>query len=167
MKRIPFLIAILVFAASLHAQMMGGKQPGMRDDKTPAMSHQTLVAPDGTAFLVRRGSQNLEIVAVRATGTIAWTAPLDKGMTDLMLTGNLLVTSTPSVDSEPRGVQSRLTGISIVSGAKQWTLDLNGIVMEMTPFAGGTYVMLVKQGTRSLLAVGSDGKVLWTLPLDV
>lgn len=219
MKRILTLIAVVALLAvsASYAQMNGGgmhgrgSQPGAAgsgmqgpgngmNGNMSGMGRQLLVAPDGTAFLMRVAASStttipatFEVVAVRSTGAIAWTATLGGGMAGLTLSGNLLIASDApfgagmSWNNGATNIptKSQLKGISIVSGALQWTTELDGIVIGLEPFAGGTYVTVIKpsqvsgggmngpggtmgtmNGSRTLLAVGPNGDVLWRFSIN-
>ena len=80
----------------------------------------------------------------------------------------------------PTAASSTLVALSTASGSVQWTVQLDGFASDIEPFSGGAYVTVVKPApsnniggmrgrgtyaTRTLVAVGTDGKVLWTLSL--
>jgi hypothetical protein len=203
MKRITsiliFTLALLV-AGVANAQMDGGPhRPGGGNGPSgtygawdmPGMGiHRGLVVgEDGTAYTLRvtrpttTSAASYEIVAVRQSGAIAWTAPVSAGMTFIVLSGNhLLVAARPyGFNGVPTGTpSSKVIAFSTASGAVAWTLDLDGFAADVEPFAGGTYILVVEpsqsssydpgngpyyDGTRTLVAVGADGGVLWNVPL--
>jgi hypothetical protein len=215
MKRITtilFFTLVLLVAGVANAQMMGGgnhhgiggnpgngQNGGMGD--MPGMvgmgNHRGLiVGADGTVYTMRISNPTttqaatFEVVAVRPSGAIGWTASVNAGMTFIELSGtNLLVTTSPhgfdmGYGQAPTTTSSALVALSTVSGSVQWTLQLDGFAFDIEPFAGGTYVTVVKPaqstnnggmhggtgtvsyGTRTLIAVGNDGKVLWSVPLN-
>lgn len=152
-----------------------------------------IVDGEGTVFAVRvvdptaTNPAQFEVVAVRPSGTIAWVAPLSAGMTFLRISnGQLLVTSSPhgttnAISRTPAPPGSTLMALSTASGSALWSLTLDGQPFDLEPFPGGTYVTVVKPsatgtggmmngrgslGTRVLLAVGTDGSVLWSVPLS-
>lgn len=199
---ISFICAlVLVSAVPAFAQMMGNGQHGGNMNgnmnglimgamaASGAMGGGLLVGPDGTVYTLRiadaaAGSVPAgEVVAVRPSGAIGWTATVAAGMPSLALSGSDLIVATRTMGSAATP-SSTLAALSTASGAQRWVLQLDGIVMDIEPFAGGTYVTLIKfpatsggsggmmgrnqpgtGATRSLLAVGSDGRVLWTLQL--
>lgn len=213
MKRITsiliFTLAVLV-AGIANAQMMGGGNhhggggnnppnggmngPGdMGDMGAMGMGNHRgiIVGEDGTVYAVRvttptsTAAAAFEIVAVR-NGAIAWTASVSEGMNFLELSGShLLVASSPHRfgNDQTTTFASKLIALSVASGSQAWTLDLDGFAADLEPFAGGTYVTVVKPeqsgnfggmhggngpasyGTRTLIAVDGDGKVLWSVPL--
>jgi hypothetical protein len=132
-----------------------------------------IVGSDGTVYLstttVASGAATTSVKAIRATGTIAWTATVT-GRGDFLLSdGNLLSVS----ESKTNGtVTSVITAISTASGATAWTHNLNGRIVELHPFTNGTYAITVVPppttggtATRNLTAIGNDGSTLWTLAL--
>lgn len=215
MKRtttILFFTLVLLVAGVANAQMMGGggnhygsggsygQNGGMGD--LPGMvgmgNHRGLiVGTDGSVYSVRVSNlaatrtPAFEVVAVRPSGAIGWTASVGPGMTFIELSGsNLLVTTSPrgfdmGYGQIPATASSTLVALSTASGSVQWTLQLDGFAFDIEPFAGGTYVTVVKPvqasnnfggmhggtgtisyGSRTLVAVGNDGRVLWSIPLN-
>ena len=218
MKRITtslIFTLVLLVAGVANAQMMGGGNHG--GSGTPGNgqnggmnggmgdmagmvgmgNHRGLiVGSDGTVYTVRISNPTttqaatFEVVAVRPSGAIGWTASVNAGMTFIELSGNnLLVTSSPhgfdmGYGQTPTTTSSTLVALSTASGSVQWTLQLDGFAFDVEPFAGGTYVTVaepaqsnnsggmhggtgsVSYGTRTLVAVGNDGKVLWSVPLN-
>jgi len=211
-KSILFLTLVTLLVATVaNAQMTGGGrhfagtpgngQYGWLDGAMRAMgmgSHRGLiVGPDGTAYVVRVSNPTstqavaFEVVAVRPSGAIGWTASVDAGMSFIELSGDhLLVTTSPyGLDSTygqtPASFSSKVVALSTSSGSIQWTLPIDGIAFDLEAFAGGTYMTVVKvaqspasggmhrggtgqvsYGTRTLLAIGPDGKVLWSVSLN-
>lgn len=215
-KSLIFTLVLLV-ASIANAQMMGGgghgsgnsgngqnggMNGGMGDmaGMVGMGNHRGLiVGTDGTVYTVRISNAatttqtaTFEVVAVRPSGTIGWTASVSTGMTFIELSGNnLLVTTSPhgtgmGNGQTPASVSSTLVALSTASGSAQWSLPLDGFAFDLEPFAGGTYVTVVKPtqasntagggmhtgtgtgsyATRTLVAVGNDGKVLWSVPLN-
>lgn len=143
-----------------------------------------IVGTDGTLYTVRvtnpaagPSSATVEIVAVRPNGLIGWTSTVSAGMTRIELSGNqLLVTTSPhgfGAGTINTTTSSTLVALSAMSGSEQWRLPLDGFAADVEPFSGGTYVIVFKPGsrqslagsTRTLVAIGTDGKVLWSVPL--
>lgn len=191
MRRATLFFLLLSIAGTAGAQMMvGGTHPGTVMTGMVGMGdHRDLiVGTDGTVYTIRIANLAtapapvFEVVAVRSSGAIGWTASVDAGMTFIALSGtNLLVTTSPQ--QTPAATSSKLVALSTASGSVQWTLPLDGFAFDIEPFAGGTYVVVVKPaqsssntggmrgGTisyaiRTLVAVGNDGKVLWSTPLN-
>jgi PQQ-like domain len=160
-----------------------------------AMGQALTVGSDGVVYTLRTTTATgssvpaVQVVAIRPSGTVAWSASVDGGMTRVKLSGNVLLIADGGEDmgmnngtaTDDNG-KSRLVGLSAASGSVQWTVDLDGFVSSLEPFSGGTYVIIVKGDfanggmtgttggqngmTRTLLAVGPDGKILWSLPLS-
>lgn len=133
------------------------------------------VAADGTVYITRTvvdntaGTITTQVTAVRSTGTVAFTVSL-AGQRHLFLSGNNLIsiseTSTGGV------VSTTLSGISATSGAATWTRTIAGRVTSLEAFSGGTYAIVIAPAataggtaTRSLVAIGNDGSLLWTVTL--
>lgn len=174
----------------------GGMNGGMGDMAGMGNHRGLIVGTDGTVYTVRISnptttqSATFEVVAVRPNGGIGWTAPVNAGMTFIELSGtNLLITTSPHGSGmgngqAPTSTSSSLVALSTASGSAQWTLPLDGFALDIEPFAGGTYISVSKPaqstnsggmhggtgpgsyGTRTLVAVGNDGKVLWSVPLN-
>jgi len=206
-----FTVVALLVATVANAQMTGGGrhqvgtpgngQYGWMDEAMGAMgmdNHRGLVVgTDGTAYAVRVTNPTstqaaaFEVVAVRTSGAIAWTASIDAGMSFVELSGDhLLVTTRPHGFASghgqmPESVSSKVVALSTASGSIQWTLSLDGVAFDLEAFAGGTYVTVVKPaqppvsggmhrggtdqvryGARTLIAIGPDGKVLWSVALN-
>jgi len=206
---------VLLVASAANAQMMGGSGNHHGSGGTPPSNgmnggmgdmagmvgmgnHRGLiVGADGTVYTIRISNPTttqaatFEVVAVRPSGAIGWAASVNAGMTFIELSGNnLLVTTSPhgfdmGYGQIPTTTSSTLVALSTASGSVQWTLQLDGFAFDIEPFAGGTYVTVVKPtqsnnnyggmhggtgtvsyGTRTLVAVGNDGKVLWSVPLN-
>ncbi len=185
----------LMVLTSLQAQMMGsgnGRTPGMGSRDGSSMmptggmlglsAMQLPVASDGTVFVVRKSATTAnasELVAIASTGTERWHFPLQgRGMTGATLVGNLVVLSSMDTTGTfpTLTFTSKLIGVNVASGTQAWTLDLAGAVpMGITAYSDGFYVVTtgmlaggMMQGslTRKLMAVGTDGKVKWTVNLD-
>ena len=133
-----------------------------------------IVASDGTIFLttttVSAGVATTQVRAVTSSGTAAWTITVN-GRGRLVLSGNNLIAGSETTASDG-SVSSTLTAYSTTTGSVSWTRTLTGLVAELVPFSGGTYAIVVTPSatsggtaTRSLVALGNDGSVLWTLAL--
>lgn len=167
-----------------------GMNGGMGDG-FGAMGQALTVGTDGVVYTQRvttvaGQTSSLEVVAIRSTGTVAWTAKLDGGMSRLKLSGNLVLVAGGNGDmgmnggNDAAGDKSQLVALSAASGSVQWKLDLDSFVAAVEPFAGGTYVLLAKNDTtnaghgtsgttsmkRTVAAVDNSGKVLWSYDLN-
>ncbi len=180
MKRVLIAaLALSMIAAIAGAQhhggggMGGGIKPGAPAngagrgmDEGMQGGHNLVVAPDGTIFV----TQNTKITAVRSTGAVAWTATLADAHGPLFLSGSNLLFVDRSVATDGT-VSSVITALSTATGTTAWTRTLAGHVNSLEPLSGGTYAIVVtpgataSTGTLSLVAIGSDGSILWTLPL--
>ena len=121
-----------------------------------------LVGSDGTVYIVRAAGSSTaanrveELVAIRSTGTTAFTVTLPSGAHEVELSGTNLLTVINTT----------------ASGATAWTLNIDGRVTSLEPFSGGTYVVVVKPPTtsggtanRTLEAVSNSGTVLWSIAI--
>ena len=169
MKRVLIAAVALTMITGIANAHDGG--PGRGDE---GVGGEAIVATDGIVFITRASATTsgaTEVVAVRPTGTIAWTSTLTSGRGRLVLSdGNLI--SESSTKASDGTVSTTLTAISTVSGAASWTRTIAGRVGDLRPFSGGTYAVVVTPaatagGTpaRSLLAIGNDGSVLWTVSI--
>jgi hypothetical protein len=112
-----------------------------------------------------------QVERITSSGAVAWTITIADRRERLVLSGSNLISVTES--TAPDGtVSSTLTGISTSSEAAAWTRTLTGRVLELEPFSAGTYAIVVAgatttsgSATRSLVAIGNDGSVLWTATL--
>lgn len=210
--RITMLLATTLLVAQIAAaQMMGGS--GNNHGSTPptgsgnpaggmnlgmgdGMGQALTVGSDGAVYMLRTSTTttstqfpSVEVVAIRPSGTIAWTAKLDGRMNRLELSGNLVLVSSGDGDMGLRNGSSgttddasRLVALSSTSGLVQWQTDLDGFVAAIEPFSGGVYALLVQRdGTsrgngmrngptmsmkRSVAAIDNAGKVLWKFDLN-
>lgn len=171
--------------------MTGG---GMTGGTFASMMGQGMtVGSDGVVYTLRAttgsgtASPAIALLAVRPSGAIAWSTAVDGRTTRVKLSGDLLLVASGAedmgMDNGTSSVDhsSELVALSPASGSVQWKLDVDGFVMSLEPFAGGTYVSVasgfgsggMNGGTasmnglvRTLLAVGPDGRVLWTVRLS-
>lgn len=155
--------------------MSGG---GMNGDMGRGMGNALTVGSDGVIFTLRSSTtttsqdSSVEVVAIRPSGTIAWTAKLDGGVNLLELSRNLVLVASGNMGSGNMGmnrgngtpaVPSRLIALSVDSGSVQWQVNLDGVVTAIEPFAGGVYAMIVRyDGTRagSGMHNGANGATL-------
>lgn len=137
-----------------------------------------IVGSDGSLYLTREASSStrsnrvFEVVAIRSTGTTAFTTALPSGADHVELSGSNLLAVTDTTASRGASPTSAITAISTASGATAWTLNIDGRVTGILPFNGGTYVTFVKPAatsggtaTRTLEAVSDSGAVLWSMAL--
>lgn len=133
------------------------------------------VAPDGTVFVVKKSAtgSSYDLVAISASGAVRWSYPLTStGMSFAAISGNALVLSSGQSGGTSMAptFTSQLIAISIASGSKLWTVDLNGgAAMGITTYSDGFYVVVVNATpslSRKLISVGNDGNVRWTVGLD-
>jgi len=167
-KALTLVFALSMIAGSALAEGHGGGPGGGGPEDG------LLVGVDGTVYLttttVSSGTATTTIKAVRSTGTTAWTATINsRGHLELS-DGNLLyVTESMAADG---AVTSILNAINTTTGSAAWSRALGGRVAEIRPFNNGTYAVVVTPAattggtaTRSLVAIGNDGSILWTLTL--
>lgn len=182
MKRV--LIATL--ALSMIAAVAGAQRGGRGNPAGPPRGGQeggprhgggdAIVASDGTIFISRMSydeaakTSSTQITAVRSSGAVAWTATLTNAR-GLRLSGSNLLSVTEAAATDGT-VSTTITAIATASGSQAWTRALSGRVTSLDPFSGGTYALVVTPAattggtaTRSLVAIGNDGSVLWTVSL--
>ncbi len=175
MKRVWTTTIAMLFVASIasaqHPEHGGPGGPGFGGPEGHA-----IVGSDGTIYIesvtvdTTNRTSSTKVTAVRTTGTIAWTATVANAH-GFELSGTNLITANSTTASDGT-VSTTLTALSANSGAVAWTRTLAGRAGELRPFSGGTYVFVVVPpassggtATRSLVAIGNDGSVLWTLSL--
>ena len=177
--------------------MNGGMNGGdMMSSMGAGMGQSLIVGSDGVLYTLRTSETTttqvpaVDVVAIRPTGTQAWSTKVDGRMTRLELAGTLVLVATGSGDMGMDGSfddetdASRLVALSAASGAVQWNLALDGHVASLEPFSGGVYALLMRHdgtnsgngmhngsnGTtlmkRSVAAIDNAGKVLWTIDLN-
>lgn len=173
MKRALILTLALTMLAAVggYAEGHGGDHgpggPGGAQFGGPA-----IIGSDGTVYVTKASATagSIDIVAIRSTGTTAWTATVaDRGR--LELSGSNLLVSSETRNSD-NTITSTITAISTASGTTAWTKTFSGHAEVVGKFSGGTYVSVVvppaTQGgtaTRSLVALSDSGAVLWTVAL--
>src|SRR5205814_4312807 len=163
-------VALTMIAAAALAHEGGGGRgnEGYGDD--------AIVASNGTIFItsstIDTGTRTstTTIKAISSSGAVMWTATLTNAGR-LELSGSNLI-ATNSTSASDGTVSTTLTAISTSSGSVAWTRTLNGRVTSLEPFSAGTYAIVVVpattsggSATRSLVAIGNDGSVLWTVSL--
>ena len=156
------------------------------------MSNSLTVASDGTLLLTRTGepAAKPQLLAVRG-GSVRWTTDLAGAMAKMLISGERVITITKSsMDDETAALKTTITAYVLATGAMIWTIDLDGLVTDATLFDGGVYIVLrTGQGEESMeeghcdggmnggmneesmmkssvAAISTEGKVLWTLPLQ-
>lgn len=178
---------------SMNGGMNGGSMDG---DMGGGMGRSLIVGSDGVVYTLRTSTtttsqlSSVEVVAIRPSGTTAWTARFDGVMNRLQLSGNLLLVSSGDMNMGMNGGNrnavdsSSLVALSAASGSVQWQADLDGFVAAIEPFSGGVYALIVRQNgtnggngmhngsnrttsmTRLVVAFDNAGKVLWKLDLN-
>lgn len=172
-------LTLLLVAGGAMANGPGGAG-GRGGDGGPGgggpLGGNVLVASDGTAFVTRTvtdsatNTSTTQLIAVRSTGTTAWTITLTNRR-GLLLSGSNLLSVADSTGTD--GVaSSTITAISTATGATAWTLTRAGHITDLEPFSGGTYAIVVTPAatsgaaaTRSLIAISGSGTVLWSASL--
>lgn len=179
MKRSIMIIALTLIATAASAQQ-GNRGPMHRPEgpRGGGEMGRAIVGSDGVVYITSVASSSsggtatmtATVKAIRSTGTTAWTATLPGGAREVTLSGNVLITVTSSQGDS--AATSTLTAISTNSGGTVWTRTLSGRVTDLAPFSGGTYAFTSTPSatsgsapTRNLVAVSSDGSVLWTVAL--
>jgi hypothetical protein len=180
-------IATVLLTSAAFAHNSGGNSgsgntstsnSGRHDEGQGLETGNLTVASDGTVFINRdivdttANTVSTQIEAVRSTGTVAWTVTIAGDHDHLLLSGSNLIFASESTAADGT-ISTTLTALSTTSGAQAWTRTLSGRVTSLTPFNGGTYAVVVvpaatsgAAATRSLVAIGNDGSVLFTLSLS-
>lgn len=163
-----FALTMLAAIASANNGPGHGPEGGFGGD--------AIVASNGTIFItsstIDTGTRTstTTIKAISSSGSLMWTATLTNAGRLELSDGNLIATNVTTASDGT--VSTTLTAISTSSGSVAWTRTLNGRVTFLEPFSAGTYAVVVVpattssgSATRSLVAIGNDGTVLWTLSL--
>ena len=161
------LITLAAAGAYANGHDHGPGGPGEAGFGGPA-----IIGSDGTVYVTKASSTtgSVDVVAIRSTGSVAWTATISDHGRLLLSDGNLLSASdTRNADGT---FTSTITALSISTGSVAWTQTFAGHAEPDGAFSGGTYVSVVvppaTQGgtaTRSLVALSNSGAILWTLAL--
>jgi len=173
MRKLVFA-AIAVLAMATVASAHDGGGPGGGHDGYGPEGH-AIVGSDGTIYVTSattaNGTTTVTVKAIRSSGATAWTATLPAGARDVELSDGNLLTVVETHNSDGTHT-SAVTAISTASGATAWTKSFNGIVTELTPFSGGTYLFVTVPATtsggtatRSIVAIDNSGNTLWTVTL--
>ena len=150
------------------------------------------VADDGTLLLTRTGEPTAkpQLLAVRG-GSVRWTRELAGTMAKMLISGERAITVTESsTDDETAAPKTTVAAYALATGATLWTIDLDGAARDAALFDGGVYVVLgtgdseeSKEASHcggamdegmddesmmksSVAAISTEGKVLWTMPLQ-
>lgn len=175
------VVAVMMVAGAAMANGDHGGPGGPGGDHGPAFGGPgggAIIGSDGTIYITREAASStstsrvFEVVAIRSTGTTAFTATLPSGAGHVDLSGTNLLAVTDTTASGATSPTSLITAISTTTGATGWTLAIDGRVGGLEPFSGGTYVQIHKPAattggtaTRTLEAVSNAGAVLWTVTL--
>ena len=170
MKRILSITFALTMLAALASANNGhGGDQGYADSDTIVSASGTIFVT-GTVIDTSTRTSTTTIKAISSSGALIWTATVSNSRR-LVLSGSNLISATETTASDGT-VSTTLTAISTSSGSVAWTRTLSGRVTSLEPFSAGTYAIVVVPATtsggsasRSLVAIGSDGSVLWTLSL--
>ena len=172
MKRILFTtVALTMIATAALAHEGGGGRgnDGYGDSDAIVASNGTIFSTSSTIDTGTRTSTTT-IKAISTSGAVMWTATLTNAGRLELSGSNLIATNATSASDGT--VSTTLTAISTSSGSVAWTRTLNGRVTSLEPFSAGTYAIVVVpattsggSATRSLVAIGNDGSVLWTVSL--
>ena len=169
------LAAIAVLAMATVATAHDGGGPGGGHDGFGGPEAHAIVGSDGTIYLTSattaNGTTTVTVKAIRSSGATAWTATLPAGARGVELSDGNLLTVVETRNSDGTRT-SAVTAISTASGATAWTKSFSGIVTELTPFSGGTYLFVTVPATtsggtatRSIVAIDNSGNTLWTVTL--
>ena len=175
MKKVLIATLTLLLVAGVAMAQRGPMHEGRGPGGAAPGGGNLIVASNGTVFVTRvvtdsaTNSASTQVVAITSSGSQAWTATLaNRG--HLTLSGNVLLSVSDA--STGSALSSTITAINIATGATAWTLNQAGHVMDLEPFSGGTYAIVVTPAatsgaaaTRSLIAISGSGTVLWSVSL--
>ncbi|MHB0969979.1 MAG: hypothetical protein ACYC7A_17705 [Thermoanaerobaculia bacterium] len=160
-----------------------GSMPSINIGAMQGMQMTLPVAEDGTVFVARKATYGYELAAIRPSGAVAWNWNVENlNVATMELVGTNLVVGFHTVTtSNTPAVAGKLVALSIASGAQQWSVDLDGFAMALTAHDAGVYALVVKPTfqtrtgagmgygmgmTRSLVSVGNDGAIAFTMLLN-
>jgi hypothetical protein len=134
-----------------------------------------IVGSDGTIYLTSssttNGTTTVTVKAIRSNGATAWTATLPAGARDVELSDGNLLTVVETRNSDGTHT-SAVTAISTATGTTAWTKSVSGVITDLVPFSGGTYLFVTVPATtsggtatRSIVALDNNGNTLWTVTL--
>jgi len=168
---------VLIITFAMMLAVVGAFAQGHGPDHGPGgpgggFGGPAIISSDGTVYVTKASATtgSVDVVAIRSTGAVAWTATIaDRGRL-LLSDGNLLSASdTKNADGT---FTTTITALSTASGTVAWTKDFAGHAEPIGAFSGGTYLSVVVPAatsggtaTRSLVALSNSGAVLWTTGL--
>ncbi len=159
------LMATGAMAQRGHGPIGGTTQPGgMGNGMGEGMSGMSLlVAPDGTVITVSAtldattSSYTSSVVAVNASGSVAWRWAAPNGMHRLELAGNLVLVSAGGIANggPTTATDSELTALSLSDGSVAWKATLPGIAVAIESSATQIYALVMDpQATGSGSGMG-------------
>lgn len=173
MKKL-IIATALCMVASLAAANGPGGHGGPGDFGGPHGDHGPgpglIVGSDGTAYIVEPSASTSgsdDIVAISTSGAVAWRKTVANAGR-LELSGANLISVAVTRATTTTAASSTITAYAAASGAQAWTLTLDGIVVELRPFSGGTYAIVITppataggSETRQLVGISAAGTVLF------
>lgn len=163
-----FSITLLCLTSASYAQM--GRQHAVRGGDMYGQGMgmmDLLVAPDGTVITIRTvtatgagATPQQEIVAINATGSVAWSWRTDKAIQVAELSGNTVLVASGYGMQYANGTTSttsELTALSLAGGAMQWSQTLDGFAMEIEPAQNQIYAIVVKPSSTGSTGTGPNG----------
>jgi outer membrane protein assembly factor BamB len=144
--------------------------------------HEIVVAADGTVLAIKRGTDDVQLVAVNPSGAQAWTHTFTTGIHRFELAGELVLIATGNAPRDwrerpPQSPRTGLIALNLSNGSQAWSLDIDGMVSAIEPAANAIFAVVTdppddggagqrRQGTRKLMALSRSGAILWTFPLN-
>jgi hypothetical protein len=180
-KTITVVLALMMAATLAVANDHGGPPPGAGGPGGPGPGRgiegdgHLSVAADGTVVVVRAAASSTtstpvaEVIAIRG-GAIAWSATLPSPHADVQISGSQVIEVTDTTASGASSPTTTLTALALSNGAQAWTLNITGRVVDLDPYSGGTYAVVIIPAattggtpTRNLVAISSTGTVTSTV----
>jgi hypothetical protein len=172
-------LSLVAAVASAHGGPGGGAPPaglGGSGGDHGAPGGGLIVDTNGTVYVVSESTDSAGVTtetvkAITTSGTTAWTATISPSGRIELAGSNLIVVSHTHATSTT-AASSTITAYSAASGAKAWSVTLDGEVGDIRAFSGGIYAVQVipptttgGTATRNLVAISNSGAVLWKVSL--
>lgn len=171
------------------ATCIGSGSNGAMGGMSGGMHGSVAAGAEGVLYALRTtaSASKSEVVALGPNGSIAWTSKVTSGMTRLDVVGKLILVTSGSCDMDmdrnaaTSVLSTEVIALSASDGTQQWRVKLDGMIETIEAFSGGFYVLVTDHDTtndggmhggstttmtRSVFAIGDDGKTRWRLDLN-